>query len=390
MSKIASRDDFSGLVQTAPVVQKDTMKKAGIYSYGALGVALAALLGGCGSEPEPEPVVRPVKMMTLGASSGGNTRVYPGTINAMETAQMSFESGGRLIELPINEGQPVKKDVLLARLDPVDFEASLNSAKAKFAQAKAEYQRNRSLYEQKVISLATFQVKEKEFEVAQSEMQIAQKAFNETFLKAPFDGVIAQKAVKNFEQVGAKQLICVVQDISQLEVVVDVPESDMARGRPQKTVEELNQTLDVKVEFASKPGESFPLKLKEYQTSADPETQTFRITMVMTPPENSGILPGMTASVIVPTRDLGINQGKQFTVPANAVLSDADGKSFVWLVGDDMVVKKQPVEVGQMHGADILIQSGLKEGEKIAVSGVNALRDGMTVKPYEDKKPEEG
>ncbi len=365
------------------------MRQVGNLFQGASCLGLAVLLFGCGSEPEPEPVVRPVKMMKLGDSKKGNVREYPATVNAMETAQMSFESSGRLIELPINEGQTVKKEALLARLDPVDFEAALNSAKAQFAQAKAEYQRNRSLYEQKVISLATFQVKEKEFEVSQSDMQIAQKAFNETFLRAPFDGVIAQKAVKNFEQVAAKQLICVVQDISQLEVIVDVPESDMARGRPQKSVEELNQEINVNVEFASIPDKTFPLKLKEYQTAADPETQTFRITMVMTPPENSGILPGMTATVIVPTRDLGlVNDGGSFPIPANAVVSDASGGSFVWVVTPEMVVKKTEVKVGQMHGDQITVTSGLKAGDTIAVSGVNALRDGMKVKPYEDKKPD--
>jgi len=351
--------------------------------------AIALFLAGCGSEPPPKEVVRPVKMLTLGDSSAGNTRVYPGTVNAMETARMSFESAGRIIELPIKEGQKVAKGELLARLDPVDFEAQLNSAKAEFSQAKAEYNRNRSLYEQKVISLAAFQVKEKEFEVAQSKMQIAQKAFDETYLKAPFEGVVAEKAVKNYEQVQAKQLICTVQDVSQLEVVVNVPENDMARGAPQETIEELNKQIKVFAKFDIAPDKEFPLKLKEYQTQADPTTQTFRITLVMNPPKNVSILPGMTATVVVPARDLGINPGKQFAIPANAVVSDASGKSFVWLVREDSTVKKVPVEVGQMSGDSIRVQSGLKSGETIAVSGVNALRDGMKVRPYEDKKEDE-
>ncbi|MEM1059617.1 MAG: efflux RND transporter periplasmic adaptor subunit [Verrucomicrobiota bacterium] len=363
------------------------MPKLNCFS-GLLTVLL--LLAGCASEPEPEEVVRPVKMLTLGKESEGNVRVYPGTVNAMQTGRMSFDNDGRVIELPINEGQKVKKGQLLARLDPADFEAELNSAKAEFAQAKAEYNRNRQLYEQKVISLATFQVKEKEFEVSQSQMQIAQKAYDETFLKAPFDGVVAEKSIKNFEQVRAKQLICTIQDVTQLEVVVDVPESDMARGRPQESVEEINKRMNVKAEFASIPGAEFPLRLKEFQTQADAATQTFRITLVMTPPPDSSILPGMTASVIVPVQDLGMRPGTQFNIPANAVVSDAEGKSFVWLVDADEKIKKVPVEVGKMSGQDIAVTSGLEEGQTIAVSGVNSLRNGMKVRPFEDKSAPEG
>ena len=86
-------------------------------------VGSMAILTGCERQTvEREPVVRPVRILTIGAGSEGRSLSYSGQLRAGETAELGFEVPGRIIELPVNEGQQVNQGDMLARLDPADFQ----------------------------------------------------------------------------------------------------------------------------------------------------------------------------------------------------------------------------------------------------------------------------
>ncbi len=101
----------------------------------------------------------------------------------------------------------------------------------------------------------------------------------------------------------------------------------------------------------------------------------------MKAPEGVRILPGMTANVTLYTL-LGKGTGEQFVIPAVAVFADDAGNSNVWVVDEKtMTVHKQKVTTGELTGTDsIRILSGLRSGQKIAVTGVDQLREGMKVR----------
>ena len=83
--------------------------------------SVVLMVGGCGKKEveEPAPAVRPVKVFSVGGIESGKL-TFPGTVEAGEKAAMSFRVPGRLIELPIKEGQDVEKGALIGRLDPKD------------------------------------------------------------------------------------------------------------------------------------------------------------------------------------------------------------------------------------------------------------------------------
>jgi len=97
------------------------------------------------------------------------------------------------------------------------------------------------------------------------------------------------------------------------------------------------------------------------------------------------ILPGMSATVTV-TIDadlIGLDDAVQ--IPANAIVGGNDGGSYVWKVdGETMTVSLSPVTPGQMSGSMITILDGLIAGDRIAVSGVQQLADGMKVRELAD------
>jgi RND family efflux transporter MFP subunit len=194
-------------------------------------------------------------------------------------------------------------------------------------------------------------------------------------LRAPYDGVIAQRFVEQDQNVKAKQPVVRFQDVDEIDVVVDVPETTMAGIRTA-------DILRLVAEFSGAPGLQFPVHIKEVAKLADPVTQTFRVRVGMKAPKDLRLLPGMTASVTLSYRRAGI-LGDPILVPVSAVLEDG-GEQVVWVVGQDQTVARRSVKLGQATGGQLEIVKGLEPGERIAVAGVKFLREGMKVRDLGD------
>lgn len=217
------------------------------------------------------------------------------------------------------------------------------------------------------------QAKEAEIRSLKANVDAAKDQLGYTYLRAPFSGTIAKRYVDNFQKVQAKEPILSLQDISQIEILVDVPEDIMAGAKKTRAA-------DTVVEFAAAPGKRFKVKLKEYSTEADPKTQTYRVVLTLPAPENINIFPGMTATVSGARSQKG---SSRIVIPAIAVVADHDGVSNVWIIDKEtMTSKKRKVRTGNLTGKDsIEILDGLNSGEMIAIAGVSRLREGMEVRP---------
>jgi RND family efflux transporter MFP subunit len=346
----------------------------------ALGIAALA----CGEEPvEQESVARPVKILELGAGASAARLEYPGEISAAQHSEMAFEVPGKIIEFPVMEGQQVEKGTLLARLDPRDFDAELGKAEANVAQAKSDYERYKTLYEQGVEALARLEAKQRRYEVTLADLETTQKAVEDTRLVAPFAGRVARKLVDDFQNVNAKEPVLILQDDSSLEIVINVPERDLTVGRRGGTPEEASRRLAPTVTVTSIPDRSFPATAKEIATTADPVTRTFQATFAFANPADVNILPGMTAKVSI-NRPGSRGTSRGFSIPTGATLADESGGATVWLVDPaSMTVRRAEVELGEMSGAEVEVRSGLSSGDLIAISGVHQLREGMPVRRLE-------
>ena len=353
---------------------------------GTLLLLAAFTSAGCGDDPEPPPEpARPVKILEISDTSSGRTLEFPGQVRAAQEAQMGFEVPGRVIDFPVIEGQQVEEGQLLAKLDPRDFQAQLDAQHARQNQAKTEYDRQKILFSKGVASKQDRERAQRNFEVIDAAVQAAQKAVDDTELRAPFDGVVARKIKQDFKNVQAKEVILILQDLSHLEVVVGVPEADLARGTRNRQAagvdRERAKPIVVLSTFPDKP---IPATIKEIATTADPTTRTFAVTVRFDTPTEFTVLPGMTAkvSVKIPGSRWG---GSGVSIPSLAVRSDDEGNAMVWKVdAQTLTVSKALVELGELSGDQVEIQSGLSNGDQIAISGVHHLREGMQVLRYEN------
>ncbi len=349
-------------------------------------VLLPLLFTGCGKEEvkDEAPIVRPVKVAVVGGFRSGEF-TFPGRVEADEKLIMSFRVAGRLLELPIKEGQEVSKGQLIARLEPADYQILVDEAAAENIKAQADYRRYQDLYTKDAVPVADLDLYRSRRDVARARLEEAEKNLRYTYLRAPFSGMIGRRYIENFMDVQTQQDIVDLNNISRIELKINVAENIIApikrRGKSIK--------LEFFAEFEAAKGKRYELKLKEIASRADPGTQTFEVTLSMPQPEDLNLLPGMTGTVHVKMelRD-DAEIAIPITVPAIAVLGAPDGSQFVWVIDpESMKVRKVGVEVGEMTGdSDIKIKSGLEGGETVVISGLTQLEEGTPVRKWEDQE----
>ena len=139
-------------------------------------LAFLAVVGGlavgCGSEPQTEQVVaRPVKMVEIGFGGVSGVREYPGTVEAAERAELAFEVPGLIIEMPVVQGQWVRRGQMLARIDERNYEAQRDADAASLDAARADFRRYQELYAADAVTLQELQLKQAQFEVAEARLR---------------------------------------------------------------------------------------------------------------------------------------------------------------------------------------------------------------------------
>jgi RND family efflux transporter MFP subunit len=323
-----------------------------------------------------------VKILEVGAGATGLTREFPGKLSAAQTADVAFEVSGKIVALPVEEGQRVEAGGVLARLDPRDFEADRDAAVAREKAALAELGRVRALVEADVASQQQLEVAERNYDVTKARAATARKGREDAVLRAPFAGEVARKLVDDFANVQAKQAIVTLQDNSHLEIVLDVPEADYVAVKPGLSKAERTARGRPRVIVSSIPDREFPARLKEMATTADPTTRTYAVTLAFDNPPDVNLLPGMTAKVRVGGAEAAVPEA--IWIPAHAARTDDSGEAFVWVVdAASMEVHRTPVALGELSGSLVQVSGGLEQGELIATSGVHHLREGMQVRRFE-------
>jgi RND family efflux transporter MFP subunit len=289
-------------------------------------------------------------------------------------------------------------------------EAQVRAAEARLANARAEFDRDSRLLQSRAVSREDFERTRTAFRVAQedhqSALQMLEKGtiareediqakeaavrgfegrvveaaiqLEDCTLRAPYDGVIAQRFVELRQNIKAKEPVVKFQDVDEIDVAVDVPEAVMASDIRS------GDLVQLLAEFSGAPGLQFPVHIKERAQRADPTTQTFRVRVAMKAPPDVNLLPGMTATVTLTYRRASV-LGNQTLVPISAVLKEATGEQVAWVIGPDQTVTRRPVKIGAATGGRLEIVDGLQPGERIAVAGVTHLREGMKVRDLGDE-----
>lgn len=319
-----------------------------------------------------EAQVRPVRVIEVSRERTTDIRHFPGTVQASQSSRISFQVPGRLERFPVAEGETVEEGALVAALDPTDYDLALRQARVEEDRLRKELARKRALHEDGHVAQATLDAAQAAYDQAEVSVEQAEQNLADATIRAPFPAIVAERLVDRFVNVQAGEPVVLLQDISALEVEVDVPERLIVEGRGDDLVE-------VYANLYAAPDRQFPLTLKEIATEPNPRTRTYTVTLSMDNPGDLQILPGMSATVTAHFLD---QVGDAVSVPAGAVDSAPDGTFRVWIYdADSGTVRPRAVEVAALREGRAVIRSGLSGGETLVTAGVGYLAEGQKVRP---------
>lgn len=164
------------------------------------------LLGACARrQPVPE-TVRPVKV-TMAAGAAVIDKDFAGLATPDDAVNLAFKLPGQVLDVPVAQGESVKKGALLAELDPRDIELQVSADRSAFEEARSQMQRMQRLLEHEAVSRQEFESAQTRYAQVKSAYENSLGLLKETKLRAPFASVVERKFVDNYERVQAGQSI---------------------------------------------------------------------------------------------------------------------------------------------------------------------------------------
>lgn len=348
------------------------------YCRRGAALALLAAIAACDAvDPAPESAdtVPTVRIVTVGEALVPQSRRFVGRVEPRSTVNLAFEVGGLIVEMPVLTGQTVRRGSLLAALDTADFDLARRQAEARLELAILDYERAEDLADRGAAPVARLDDARAQKRLAEVEHDTALRRLELTRLKAPVDALVTRRLIDPFTFVSAGQPVIRVQDVSEMRVVISVPESLAAAAG---SADDFTATA----RLAAIPGETLPLVLREVVTEADPVAQTFEVSFAIASPRDPRILPGMTATVeVVPN---AAADDRPLEIPLAALDTTGSAPFRVWVFDPEgETVSPRAIEVGLPGTEAIPVTAGLAAGERIVAAGVRLLSDGQRVRPLD-------
>ena len=356
-------------------------------SRSLLAMSLLLLAAACGDEKTVAEAPRPVLTQTVIPGASATREVYSGEIRARHETDLGFRVAGKLVARTADAGARVRKGQVLARLDPQDARLAAQAAAAQaaaaegdFALAKSELDRHADLLARKFISQSAFDAKQNAYNAArarveQSRSQAAISANQEgyTTLTADADGVVLSVSAEPGQVVAAGQPVLRLAHSGEKEVVVNAPESQLARfkvGQP------------VLISVWADASNVFVGRVREIAGGADAVTRTYAVRIAApSAPEQAQL--GMSANVV-------LNSGEDPTLvllPLTALARDG-ANAAVWVVDPaSSKVKLRSVVLGQYREDGVTITAGLHPGDVVVTAGVHKLRPDQQVRLAQSAPP---
>jgi len=351
--------------------------------------------------------VAPVTAKAGGASAAGAVLNASGYVVARRRATVSSKVTGKVIDVLIEEGHPVKAGQILAHLDDSQARATLNLAEAQLAASKKSMaedeaklvqeelslKRRQSLLKEKVVgqaevddaqalvdsTKARIEFSRQQIAVAQRSVELQRTNLDDMVVRAPFSGVVISKDAQPGEMISpvsagggfTRTGIGTIVDMASLEIEVDVNETYINRVTADQKVEAV---LD------AYPDWRMPAHVITTIPSADRQKATVKVRIGFDGLDPR-ILPDMGVKVSFLQDAPAAGQAAvapRVVVPKAAVRS-ADGHAIVFVLREDRV-ERRAVRVGLETGDQVELVSGVSAGERVVIDGPPTLKDGDKVR----------
>lgn len=287
----------------------------------------------------------------------------PGYIEPWTRLQLLAKLNGTITEVLVKEGDRVKKGDILAHIEDDDFRIAVERAEAAYTLAKAEYGRDKAIYDKGVIPTAALDTNRTDMQKAKADYENAKLLLSRTRVTSPMDGIIRRMDAKVGLQLSVGDPLAEILDTDHMKGVIGIPESDVTAVRELESVDLTVQALGNKI-----------ITGKKHFLSPSPET-TARLYNLELDINNSGgeVLDGMFVRADIVKKQIP----DTLAVPFYSVISRND-EQYVF-IEEEGVARKRKVSLGIMEKWMVQITAGLKAGDKLLVEGHRDVNDGQKV-----------
>jgi RND family efflux transporter MFP subunit len=408
--------DRAALLNQLRIDRSEPPSSGGHGKWWATGVAVIIIAASAFwylTRPTGIPITTAMAQAAAGASSGATAGPSlldaSGYIVARRRATVSSKVTGKVVKVMLEEGQRVEAGQIIALLDDSNWRAALSQSKAQLQQAEANVASAQTAFDdakpifdraekQKaaaVISAQSFDESHAQFNVAHNNLlvaqrgvemaragvEVAQRSLEDTVIRAPFPGIVTEKAAQPGEMVSpisagggfTRTGIGTIVDMESLEVEVDVSENFINRVRPQQPVT---------IKLNAYPDWDIPGSVIAMIPTADRAKATVKVRIAIAQ-KDPRIIPEMGARVAF----LSDNEQKSSDAksPVSGVIIPADavstsGTASIVFVVHGSTVERRAVRLGAKISSGQMVSAGLEPGNLVALGDLSKLSDGTRVR----------
>jgi len=304
-----------------------------------------------------------VEIKTLSSQKYTDFVTVVGSIKPYNDAMVSHEMGGIIEKIVKDKGEYVSKGDTIIILDNSVLKASMDAAKAQYELSEARFQKQKKVFDENVGSEFEFLNTKYSRDQLKAVYEQAKVAYEKSYIKAPFNGIVDSRYFEKGELVPPSVAVIRVLDPSKLKIEAGIPEhyaGDIKKGA--------NAKIYIK-ELFDKP---FNGKVSYVGKALDPANRTFPIEVIID--NKDGLIkPEMLAEVSI---EIGVYEN--VVIVPEEVVTRSDS-SYIAFVENNGKAELRNVDILSRTGESIVVENGLKNGDKLIVLGFQNLVDGENV-----------
>ena len=335
-----------------------------------LTVILGFLITGiysCGKKSETKEIqdkkLQLVKSKEVKGENYNESYKVIGVVKPYTSTKLSSEEGGLITYLKKDKGQRVGKGEVVVRLKKDVDEAAYEQAIAGYNLAKENFDRTEKLFNEKVAPEQQFTNAKLQLDIAMKSVELYERRLSKGEIVSPINGVVDAKLMNLGEMTGPGVPILSIVDISRVKITAGIPE---------RYTGQISKGQSVKITFDVLPGETYEGRISYISPTLDAQSRAFEIEILLNN-YASKFKPEMSAAIVIDRLSLD----NAIVLMQDMIIDNGDEKFIFVLEGD--IAKKRVIKIGGFSDNKVLIESGLRAGDKLIYEGFRGLNDGEKV-----------
>ncbi len=315
---------------------------------------------------EPSNAVKNVKLVTTKVLSTKEFKKFveiQGSIQAEDLVDATSESPGRIILMPLKEGDIVRKGQLIAKLDMEQLDRQIAELNKSLELATTVYERQKRLWDQNIGSEIQYLEAKNNKERLEKSLETIQHQTTKAEVYAPISGTVERVILQSGEVAAPGAPILQILNTNKLKVVADVPENLLRSVRRGDLVTVQFPALGIEQR----------VRISQIGRTIDPSNRTFEVEAALNRSTNL-LKPNLLAILLI--NDFSAENA--IAVPVEAVLQEVSGNDYVFIKSekaDELIAKKVFIETGESYQGEILVNNGLKPGQELILEGARGLNE---------------